>query len=136
MIYMGDNVMRITHIESSYSSRRIPWNHLYLHTEVAEQVRPLGLEASTFPKSNPKYQYPKGKKNLCLWWKNKTWYYYMCWHLNVVLTCVFVKDELNLRASIVGLDVVKSPCRHIVSTEWHIDRLPWSSTPCSRDHKQ
>lgn len=71
MIYMGDNVMRITHIESSYSSRRIPWNHLYLHTEVAEQVRPLGLEASTFPKSNPKYQYPKGKKKSMLMMKKQ-----------------------------------------------------------------
>jgi hypothetical protein len=43
--------MRMTHIEGSNGSSRITWNQLYLHTEVAEQVRTLGLEASTFAKS-------------------------------------------------------------------------------------
>ena len=38
---------RWTYIESSHCPSRISRNHLYLHTEVAEQVRSFRLEPST-----------------------------------------------------------------------------------------
>jgi hypothetical protein len=53
----------VTHIEGSDGSSRIPRNQLHLHTEVAEQVRTLGLETSTFSKSNTKMKEEKIIKN-------------------------------------------------------------------------
>lgn len=51
------NVKRVTHVEGSHCSGRVTRDQLYLHTEVAEQVRAFGLKASTFTqkKSNILY---------------------------------------------------------------------------------
>jgi hypothetical protein len=45
-----------------------------------------------------------------------------------IFTCVFVEVELNVGASIEVLNVIKSPSGHIISTKWHIYRLPRSSS--------
>lgn len=43
-------------------------------------------------------------------------------------TCVFIKNKLDIIATIKVLDVIKSPSGNIVSLEWHIYWLPWRSS--------
>lgn len=56
--------------------------------------------------------------------------------LFVFFTCVFVKVELNLIATIEVLDVIKGPCGYVVSAKGYCHRAPWGSCHCCRDHEQ
>lgn len=54
-VWMGDEYSN-THIESSNSSSRVTRDQFDLHMEMAKQVRPFGLEPSTyFPKWNTNF---------------------------------------------------------------------------------
>ena len=49
-----------------------------------------------------------------------------------MLTSVLVKMKLNIRTTIEVFDVIKSPCRNIVSPKVHIHWLPRVGTNCCR----
>lgn len=115
------------HIESSNSSSRITRGQFDLHMEMAKQVWAFGLETSTYFQNEWQIsvtfrEYEKTQKAFFTF-------------VLVSCTCVFVKVELNLIATIEVLDVVKSPGGHVVSSEWYRHGPFWGSCHCYRDHK-
>lgn len=51
----------------------------------------------------------------------------------MIATCVFIKVELDVIATIEVFDVVISPSGDIVLLEWDIDRLPGCSSHGARN---